>query len=179
MTLSLKVFRAAYPTAFHDRVLKEGPKELTKKDIFYYVYGILHAPTYREKYKENLKKELPRIPLCTDFESYSRLGKALAELHLNYESKDIWPNLIVTTPNEADPDPVEKMKWARKYDPTVKKKVNDHTCLIYNSSTVISNIPESANSYKVNGKSPLEWVMSRYQVLTNKKTGITNDPNQI
>lgn len=122
MTLSLKVFRAAYPTAFHDRVLKEGPKELTKKDIFYYVYGILHAPTYREKYKENLKKELPRIPLCTDFESYSRLGKALAELHLNYESKDIWPNLIVTTPNEADPDPVEKMKWARKYDPTVKKK---------------------------------------------------------
>jgi predicted helicase len=37
--------------------------EVTKRDIFHYVYAVLHSPQYRERYAENLKRELPRIPL--------------------------------------------------------------------------------------------------------------------
>ena len=79
---------------------------------------------------------------------------------------------------DTDPGPVRKMSWVRRRDPETGKKVADHTRLVYNEKVTVSNIPESAQGYVVNGKSPLDWMIDRYQVTTDGKTGITNDPNE-
>ena len=166
------------PPGFAKRTKKEGGSEISKEDVFYYIYGVLHAPDYRKRFAANLAKELPRIPLAREFEAFSRAGRALANLHLNYEKVDMWPNLVVegVLPG-MDPGRVEKLAWGKKKDPETGKRVNDYTRLIYNRDITVSNIPESANDYKVNGRSPLEWMVDRYQVKTDKATGITNDPN--
>ena len=72
-------------------------KRITKWDIFYYVYGILHHPEYRAKYAENLKRELPRIPLAKDFYGFSKAGKELARLHIEYEKLEPWPLKFIET----------------------------------------------------------------------------------
>ena len=174
---ALAVFHEAYPTAFLSRKLKDGPKELTKEDVFYYVYGILHSPEYRERFATNLQKELPRIPLAEDFEAFSRAGRALADLHLNYESVEPWTQLECTILPGMDPGPVTKLAWGKKRDPETRKLIPDRTRMVYNKDVVVSNIPPQANDYKVNGRSPLEWIVDRYKVTTDKKTGIVNNPN--
>lgn len=174
---ALEVFREAYPTAFAYRKLKDGPKELTKEDVFYYVYGILHSPEYRERFATNLQKELPRIPLAEDFETFSSAGRALAGLHLGYESLDSWAQLECTILPGMDPGPVAKLAWGKRRDPNTRKLVPDRTRMVYSKVVVVSNIPEQANDYKVNGRSPLEWMIDRYKVTVDKKTGIVNDPN--
>ncbi|MCO5802569.1 Type ISP C-terminal specificity domain protein [Phocaeicola vulgatus] len=77
-----------------DWILKEvrsrfgGSKNITKEHIFYYVYGLLHSKQYRERFADDLKKSLPRIPIVDsvqDFMSFYKAGKELADLHLNYE----------------------------------------------------------------------------------------------
>lgn len=77
-----------------DWILKEvrnrfgGTKAITKEHIFYYVYGLLHSPQYRERFADDLKKSLPRIPIVDnvqDFMAFYKAGKELADLHLNYE----------------------------------------------------------------------------------------------
>ena len=175
--IALDVFREAYPTAFVSRKLKDGPKELTKEDIFYYVYGILHSPEYRERFATNLQKELPRIPLAEDFEAFSLAGRALANLHLNYESIEPWAQLECTILPGMDPGPVTKLAWGKRRDPETRRLVPDRTRMVYSRDVVVSNIPEHANDYKVNGRSPLEWMIDRYKVTTDKKTCIVNDPN--
>ena len=76
------------------------------------------------------------------------------------------------------PGPVQKIKWGKRKDFETGKKVDDHTVLIYNENLVIKDIPEAAQRYTVNGRSPLEWVIDRYQVRTDKASGIVNDPNE-
>lgn len=187
---ALAVFKAAYPPhpfARNEisqktgrqlsRILDEN-REITKEDIFYYVYGILHSPAYREKYAANLAKELPRIPLAKDFARFSMAGRELAELHLNYESVEIYPNVDLGILPGIDPGRVEKLAWGKKVDPESGKKVADHTRLVYNKNVTVTGIPERANDYKVNGRSPLEWMIDRYQVKTDKASGIVNDPNE-
>lgn len=175
---ALEVFRAAYPNAFATRLKKDGGQELTKEDIFYYVYGVLHSPIYREKYAANLAKELPRIPLAKEFERFSQAGRALADLHLNYESVEIWPNLNIGILPGVNPGHVQKLAWGKKKNPDTGKNEKDFTRLIYNTDVTVSNIPERASEYKVNGKTPLEWMVDRYQVKTDKASGIVNDPNE-
>lgn len=174
---ALGVFRAAYPTAFRDRPKKDGGASISKEDVFYYVYGVLHSPEYRERFAANLSKELPRIPLAKEFEVFSKAGRALADLHLGYEGVGVWPNLDMGISPDAGPGPVRKMSWAKRRDPETGKKVADHTRLVYNERVTVSNIPESAQDYVVNGKSALDWMIDRYQVTTDGKTSITNDPN--
>lgn len=174
---TLEVFRAAYPTAFHDRPLREGPKHLTKEDVFYYVYGILHSPEYHMRFAANLQKELPRIPLVEDFERFVMAGRNLAKLHLDYEQVDPWPNLEYSQLPTVDPGPVQKIMWGKRKNPESKKTEKDYTRLIYNANLTISHIPERAQGYIVNGRSPLDWVIERYQVKVDKDTQITNDPN--
>lgn len=178
---ALEVFRKAYPRVFDAygktkaRSKADGGIELTKEDIFFYIYGILHSPEYRSRFESNLKKELPRIPLAEDFRAFSTSGRNLAKLHLDYENVEPW---IVEEVGDSDnPGRVDKIKWAKKKDPVTGKKVDDHTTLIYNSNLTIKGIPEAAQRYKVNGRSPLEWVIDRYQVKTDKASGIINDPN--
>lgn len=174
---TLEVFRAAYPTAFHDRPLREGPKHLTKEDIFYYVYGILHSPEYRMRFAANLQKELPRVPLVEDFERFVMAGRNLAKLHLDYEDVEPWPNLVHSTLPTIDPGPVQKIMWGKRKNPETKKMERDYSCLVYNEKLTIANIPERAQGYVVNGRSPLDWVIDRYQERVDKDTQITNDPN--
>ncbi len=176
---ALKVFRDAYPMAFATRPKTYGGTGISKEDLFWYVYGILHSPEYRERFSANLQKELPRVPLAADFEAFSKAGRALGELHLGYESAEPWPNLEIggVLPGE-DPGRVEKLKWGRRRNPETGKLEADKTVLVYNKRVSIRNIPEGANDYVVNGRSPLEWMIDRYQVKTDKATGIVNDPNE-
>jgi predicted helicase len=153
-----------------ERAKKVYGKNVGKEDIFYYVYGILHSPDYRTAFANDLKKMLPRIPLVEDvrdFWKFSKAGRKLADLHINYE--DVPPYEGVEVSGESSGNfKVQKMHFPKK---------GQQDSIIYNSKTVVSNIPEKAYEYVVNGKSAIEWIMERYQVKTDKKSGIKNDPN--
>lgn len=146
-----------------------GPK-VSKEDIFYYVYGLLHSPDYRRTFAADLKKMLPRLPLVekpSDFWAFSKAGRALAELHLNYETQPPHPDVVVTGAEQGK-FRVEKMRFPDK---------QDKTTIEYNPWITISHIPQEACEYVVNGRSAVEWIMERYQIKTDKASGITNDPN--
>lgn len=146
---------------------KKYGKEVTKEDIFYYVYGILHNKEYREKYSNDLKKTLARIPFVKtieDFNAYNKAGRDLAEIHLNYETIEPY-NLD----EESKPNPsykVEKMKWNK-----------EKTELQFNNDILFKNIPPRALEYVINGRSPIEWVADQYKISIDKASGIKNDPN--
>lgn len=154
---------------------------ISKEDLFYYVYGILHSPDYRERYADNLSKELPRIPrvrTAEDFWHFSKAGRALADLHLNYETVEKYPLTIQTKGPLTDADyRVEKMKFAKKKDPETGKSVNDRSTVIYNPKITMTGIPDAAWDYVVNGKAALDWVMERQAVRVDKASGIVNDAN--
>ncbi|HEX5806427.1 MAG TPA: type ISP restriction/modification enzyme [Macromonas sp.] len=145
---------------------------ITKEDLFYYVYGLLHSPDYRQRYADNLSKELPRIPrvkTAADFWAFSKAGRALADLHLNYETVQPYPLTIEAKGAMTDADyRVEKMKFAKK---------GDKTTVLYNGKITLRGIPEAAWDYVVNGKAALDWVMERQCVKTDKDSGIVNDAN--
>lgn len=161
-------------------------RNITKEDIFYYIYGLFHSKEYISKYKNNLSKMLPRIPYCIDFWGFSRIGKELANIHLNYENIDIKlskAKLITKTQNSlfdqaeqlSDNDfKVDKMRFDKNVKITDKPSK-----IIYNNKIVIANIDEKAYDYIVNGKSAIKWVMDEYKYDIDKKTGsgIINDPN--
>ena len=157
---------------------------LTKEDLFYYVYGILHSPEYRTRFAADLKKMLPRIPLTKetkDFKAFSDAGRTLAEWHLNYETIEPWN--VTEHSDKLALDPwelykVQKMIFAR---PTAEQKQAgakwDKTKIIYNSDVTLSGIPLEAYDYVVNGKPAIEWIIERYQFTRDKDSGIVNDPN--
>jgi len=167
----LKHFTDAYPG-----------EAITKDDVFYYVYGLLHSEEYRERYADNLTKQLPRIPLMKrveDFRAFVAAGRRLGDLHVNFESVEPFPVTI----KEGDlrlaniPDPVsfyrvEKMKFGGK------RPNLDKTTVVYNPKITITGIPLEAYDYVVNGKPALEWVMERQCVKTDPASGIVNDANR-
>lgn len=174
-----------------DWILKEvrnrfgGTKTITKEMIFYYVYGFLHSPRYRERFASDLKKSLPRIQIVEkvdDFMAFYKAGKTLADLHLNYEEVEAYPKLKISKsdiPNgtsEYDFFKVEKMQFAKVRDEN-GKLVTDKTRIIYNRYISIENIPDKAYEYIVNGKSAIEWIMERYAISIDSKSLIKNDPN--
>lgn len=146
-----------------------GPK-VSKEDIFYYVYGLLHSPDYRRTFAADLKKMLPRLPLVekpADFWAFSKAGRTLAELHLKYETQPPHPDVVVTGAEQGK-FRVEKMRFPDK---------QDKTTIEYNPWITISHIPQEAYEYAINGRTAVEWIMERYQIKTDKASGITNDPN--
>lgn len=152
-----------------------GDEGIAKEDIFYYIYALLHHSEYREKYAADLKKMLPRIPLAKGFWEYSRTGRALAELHLGYESVEPYPlDEVVSSPAPEDLEERFEFYRVQKLQFGPKK---DKTRIKYNGHLTLKGIPEEAYEYQVNGRSALEWVIDRYQVKTDKKSLITNDPN--
>ena len=166
----LKYFQNAYPNA-----------SITKEDLFYYVYGLLHSPKYRERFQNNLSKEFPRIPAVKrfdDFKAFSDAGRKLGDLHVNFERVDPYPVSYkqgdLRLAAISDPKTfyrVQKMKFAG-----TRGKI-DKSTVFYNNSITITNIPLEAYGYVVNGKSALDWVMERQCVKTDKDSGIVNDAN--
>ena len=152
-----------------------GDEGIAKEDIFYYIYALLHHPEYREKYAADLKKMLPRIPLVKGFWEYSHVGRTLAELHLGYESVEPYP-LDEVASSPAPEDLEERFEFYRVQKLQFGPK-KDKTRIKYNGHLTLKGIPEEAHEYQVNGRSALEWVIDRYQVKTDKKSLITNDPN--
>lgn len=152
-----------------------GDEGIAKEDIFYYIYALLHHSEYREKYAADLKKMLPRIPLAKGFWEYSRVGRALAELHLGYESVEPYP-LDEVASSPAPENLEERFEFYRVQKLQFGPK-KDKTRIKYNGHLTLKGIPEEAHEYQVNGRSALEWVIDRYQVKTDKKSLITNDPN--
>lgn len=163
---ALSVFREAYPNI---------GDEIDKREIFFYVYGVLHSSEYRERFVNNLKKELPRIPLAKDFKAFCTAGHRLAMLHLGYEKVPAWPGLIEEG-DPKNPGRTDKMAWGKARDEN-GKPCKDFTVLHVAENMTICNIPERAQEYVVNGKSALGWLVDRYRVTTDKKSGIVNDPN--
>ncbi|TPR97816.1 DEAD/DEAH box helicase [Acinetobacter baumannii] len=161
----LQHFQAAYPN-----------EQITKEDIFYYTYGLLHSEEYRTRYADNLTKELPRIPCvkkAENFWAFSKAGRDLAHWHLNYETVEPYKATLETgnTPYNQLTDQdfyVEKMKFAKK---------GEKGTVIYNKRITIKDIPLEAYDYVVNGKPALEWVMERQCVSVHKDSGIVNDAN--
>lgn len=152
-------------------------KKISKEDIFYYIYGLLHSPEYRERFKADLTKMLPRIAFMEDakaFKTIVKIGEKLADLHLNYETAEPYKNVIVTI--EEPIYTVEQMRFAKVKDEK-GKTVDDKRTIIVNRYIKIEEIPLQAYEYVVNGKSPLEWALERYSYTVDKKSGITNDPN--
>ncbi|MAT38978.1 MAG: DNA helicase [Ectothiorhodospiraceae bacterium] len=224
---ALGEYRRRYPSA----ALRAGGGEVEKWDIFYYIYGILHSPEYREKYAANLRRELPRIPYvksAEDFWAFSEAGRRLAFLHLNYdvtekseligahplpvggdnrggrspsEMKSVeesprldaedsarradplarsfgpqggevieeYPLQHIETPDTPLDWRVEKMRWKDKKEKTI---------LVYNNFLTLAGIPPEAHRYKLGNRSALDWIVDQYRVKTDKRSGITNDPNR-
>ena len=155
---------------------------ITKEDLFYYVYGILHSEDYRAKYADNLSKELPRIPrmkTASDFWAFSRAGRQLGDLHVNYEMVEPYP----VTYKQGDPrtwviENEEAFYRVTKWAFGKAGKEKDKSTVIYNANITMQDIPLEAYDYVVNGKPALEWVMERQVVKTDKASGIINDANR-
>lgn len=164
-------FQTAYPE-----------ETITKKDLFYYTYGLLHSEDYRNRFADNLSKQLPRIPrvkTASDFWAFSNAGRALAAWHVNYEEVEPYPVAFTRGDTSLVPpaDPVsfyrvEQMRFGGK------RPNLDKSTVIYNANITIAGIPLEAYGYVVNGKSALEWVMERQCVRTDKASGIVNDANR-
>ncbi|MEO8971012.1 MAG: type ISP restriction/modification enzyme [Ktedonobacteraceae bacterium] len=155
---ALAQFRAAYGD------------EVTKWDIFHYVYAMLHHPQYRERYAENLKRELPRIPLLgkqDEFVLCVRVGKQLMELHLNYESAAEYPLKWVENRDVPVNWRVEKMRLSPGKD-----------TLVVNEWLTLAGIPQTCYQYRLGNRSALEWVIDQYQVSKDKRSEISSDPNR-
>lgn len=178
--------RDAISDFIYERAKKQYGKNVTKEDIFYYVYGFLHSKEYRETFANDLKKILPRLPLLEevkDFWAFSKAGRQLADLHLNYETVAPYPGVftlysplnITGTMSQAGKEEMEYLNYRVEKMRFPKKGQKD--TIIYNSQIVIENIPSKAYEYVVNGKSAIEWIMERYQITTHKDSGITNNPN--
>ena len=149
--------------------------ELSLDETFAYVYGLLNSREYQEKYANDLKKDLARIPILKNKEKYVEVGQKLMNLHLNYEEVPVYDGVEITIA-ENPSYKVTKMRFAKKRDEK-GKSVNDLSTIIFNSDITISNIPEKAYEYVVNGRTAIEWIIDQYQIKTDKKSGITDDPN--
>jgi len=148
--------------------------DISKEDIFYYIYGLLHSIDYREKFNDNLSKDLPRIPRVKkieDFTIFSRSGKDLANLHINYDQVEKYPIKMNLSNFEGKDFHVEKMRFGR-----IDNKI-DKSIVIYNHKITLVGVPSEAYTYIVNGKSALEWVMERQSVVVHKDSEIINDAN--
>lgn len=158
---------AVYHSAVGDQVSKD--------DIFYYVYGILHDPGYRSRYAADLKKMLPHIPTPDDlarFQNVADIGRQLADLHVGYEEVEPYPLDVQLRPGVSPSDretwTVQKMRWKSK---------TDRSAIIYNAAITVAGIPDAAHDYMLGSRTALEWLIDRYQVKTDKASGIVNDPN--
>ena len=152
---------------------------ITKEDIFYYIYGLLHSEDYRKAFANNLMKDLPRIPLVPDlemFRTFTEAGRTLADLHVNYESMEPYEGVKIEGDDSRNYR-VEQLRYG-KIPGKTGNAGKDKTVIVYNGSIVIRNIPLKAQEYVVNRKSALDWLVERIGVSVDKDSGIVNDFNK-
>ena len=149
---------------------------ITKEDIFYYIYGLLHSEDYRKRFGSNLRRDLPRITRVKtrqDFIAFTKTGRRLADLHLNYEKAQPHPvefqqgQLAIDLMTDDD-FYVTKMKFASK---------TDKSTILYNPNITLTGIPLEAYEYVVGGKPAIEWVMKHQGIRTHADSQITNNAN--
>ncbi|MGO3652492.1 DEAD/DEAH box helicase [Vagococcus sp.] len=152
---------------------KNITEEITEKlnlsidDVFYYVYGILHSPEYKEKYCNELRKGLPHIPIVKNIDKFIEVGRKLADIHINYEKIEPLEQVNVEIADNASFE-VKQMKHPKR---TEKSVIN------FNSDIKITNIPDEAYEYIVNGKPAIQWIMEQYSIPNKTKSGNIDDPN--
>ena len=159
--IALRAFRMRY-----------ADNAIGKDDVFGYVYGVLHAPDWRERFANDLAKDLPRVPLATDFYAFAEAGRALAALHLGHEACAEYPmETVFSGSGEPRSEHFRLGERAMRFDDDEKTilRVNEHVSL--------RGIPPQAHGYMVNGRTPLEWFIDRYRIVRDKESGIVNDPN--
>lgn len=162
---------------FQDRY---GP-DVTKDGIWEYMYGVMHAPDWRERYRHDLQRNLPRIPLADDYEAFRSAGRRLMDLHIGYESVDEYP-LICLVDGEPDEGAADggayridsKMRWGGGRGHSNE----DRSVLVVNDRCRLVGIPEQAHDYTVSGRSPLHWAVESLRVKHDKASGIVDDPNR-
>ena len=159
-------------TALHAFRVHYADSVIAKDAIFDYVYGILHAPSYRERFANDLAKELPRVPFAEDFHAFAEAGRSLAALHLGYETCAEYP-LEVIPAHGGEPRPEHFRIGERK----MRFADDEKSVLIVNDHIRLTGIPPEAHRYSVNGRTPLEWLVDRYRMTRDKESGIVNDPN--
>ncbi|MDR0751197.1 MAG: hypothetical protein LBF12_01205 [Christensenellaceae bacterium] len=158
---------------FANLVQTKYNQPISKEDIFYYLYALLLSKQFKEKYHSNLMMSPLKFPLiksCSDFFKYSKAGRELANLHLNYE--DVTHLETIKIVGDREKMHVTKMRFAN-----LTKQEKDFTKIIFNEHLTIENIPMTAHSYTVRGMSAIKSVMESYQIKRDAKSGILIDPN--
>ena len=155
-----------------------GNRRISEDDLFHYCYGALHHQGWREKYADDLRKDIPRVPLadtCAEFRAVVRAGQQLSNLHVNYESADPYPLSADFAPewDPSTPDAyrVTRMKYAGKTGNW------DKSTIVYNSGITLRGVPLGAQEYRLGARSALDWIVDRYRITTDKDSGIVKDPN--
>ncbi len=153
---------------------------ITKDDVWEYTYGVMHAPDWRERYRHDLQRNLPRIPLAEDFEAFRSAGRALIDLHIGYETVPEHPLVceVDGRPDDGTADPaayriVSKMRWGGGHGHANE----DRSILRINERCRLVGIPPEAHDYTVSGRSPLHWAIESLRVKHDKASGIVDDPN--
>ncbi len=171
---------------------------IVKEDVFNYCYGILHSDGYRTKYKNDVKKELARIPFAADFWTFSRIGKQLADLHCGYDKLDGWEydklrwkmsakaqdylRKVEVDDTSNLPEILDRSENRKKflnplYCPKKMQWSDNGATLRVNEHITIGKIPPGAHTYRLAGKSPIQIFVSEYYPKKHKETGIVNDRN--
>lgn len=135
-----------------------GDETISKQNIFNYVYGVLHNPNYRQKYKINLKNEFPRIPFYKDFWKWSEWGKTLMDLHINFEQAAPYP----LSREELDPETNRKAVVPRLLTRKDTGKIEIDTL------TILTGVPNQVWDYRLGTYTAVEWVLERYKEKTPK-----------
>jgi predicted helicase len=144
-----------------------GDSSISKIGIFQYVYAILHHPAYRDRFAQNLQKDIPHIPMAGEFRGCASIGAKLIDLHLGYEKAKPFDL-------EWRENPMEPLS----YKVTGKMKLDKETGTIeVNSSLTLAAIPQEAFDYVLGTRSALEWVVVQYQFEQDEEGNITSDPN--
>ncbi|MFJ9324539.1 DEAD/DEAH box helicase [Streptomyces globisporus] len=152
--------------------------DITKDDLFFYCYGLLHSRDFRTAFAADLKKSLPRIPKVRDFRGFVQAGRKLADLHINYEQVEPYTGIVETVSGDASGTPQRELYRVSKIKIPKVKGQQDRSTIIYNHRVTLSNVPEEAYRYQLGARSAIEWIVDRYQLKVDKASEIINDPNE-
>tara|TARA_R110002020_G_scaffold473253_1_gene702301 strand:+ start:23 stop:1162 length:1140 start_codon:yes stop_codon:yes gene_type:complete len=165
---------------------REWDSSITDRDIFFYTYGVLYSSEYRSQFAKDLKKSLPRIPeppSADIFWNFSSAGEQLSDIHVGYESQPTYEDLNIEYADGFDDADralfrVTKMKYPKISNPhDPEKTISDLSTIVFNSAIRITNIPIEAHEFRIGSRSAIDWIVNKYQVGTDRSSGILNDPN--